>query len=38
MGSVVGLFVMNVVADVKGRKFGFLVALSTATVGTLCIR
>ena len=33
MGSIIGLFVMNVVSDTKGRKFGFLIAMGTATVG-----
>ena len=33
MGSVVGLFVMNVVSDTYGRRFGFLVAMTTATFG-----
>ena len=33
MGSVIGLFVMNVVSDTKGRKFGFMIAMTTATIG-----
>lgn len=36
VGSVLGLFIMNMVSDIKGRKFGFIVSLISAEVGVGC--
>ena len=33
VGSVLGLFIMNIISDVKGRKFAFILALILAEMG-----
>ena len=36
IGSVIGLFIMNMLSDTKGRKFSFVLSLAIANVGVLC--
>lgn len=36
IGSVFGLFLMNMVSDTKGRKFGFIASMILGEVGTGC--
>lgn len=37
IGSLVGLIVMNVVSDIRGRKFVLIIDLIIAVLGSLCI-
>lgn len=37
IGSLVGLIVMNVVSDIRGRKFVLIIDLVIAVLGSLCI-
>ena len=36
IGSVMGLFIMNMLSDTKGRKFSFLLSWGIANVGIMC--
>lgn len=36
IGSVMGLFIMNMLSDTKGRKFSFLLSWGIANIGILC--
>lgn len=36
IGSIMGLFIMNMLSDTKGRKFSFTLSLAIANVGILC--
>lgn len=37
IGSLVGLIVMNVVSDIRGRKFVLIIDLIIAVLGSLCM-
>jgi hypothetical protein len=36
IGSILGLLIMNVISDLKGRRFALIIALSVAIAGIIC--
>lgn len=38
VGSMIGLFLMNFVSDIKGRKYALIIALGLSIVGILCTK
>ena len=36
IGSVMGLFIMNMLSDTKGRKYSFVLSLGIANIGIIC--